>query len=265
MDNKTVIKNRAARSATDATQILDRRFSKHEGELRDTAYEKSFSFSKTEIHKLSPQEEFHFLSLAHVRQYGKEPRCEGRNSNALFRQIQEMSQEHGTLVWLRQSFPQLDHLDLLWSEGRRLAVAQTKRVMYGYLAIYGKRVKSFVVVIQRDAFGRVHIHAVTHLSGLSQRFQAMLRDAPSGKDGGTMLTSELHGVIVGESDDDREAIAKYMSKFHDERITLPSDDPMHLQLLDEVAQRMIYGEDDSRIKLIWRLPHNWRPGMKPPT
>lgn len=265
MDSKTVVKERASAPVTDATRILDRKLSKREGDLGDAVSRNSVRFTKTQIYQLGPQDEEIFPALAQVRRHGKEPRCEGRNSQALFQEIQTMSQDHGRLVWLRLSFPQLDHHDLLWSEGRKAVVARSKRVVYSFLSVYGKQVKRLVMVIQRDKVGRIHGHAITHLDGMSSRLQALLEAASTGTGGGTMLSAELHGVILGESDTDRESVSKYMSKFHDERINLPSDDPLHLQLLDEVAQRMICGEDDAKVKLIWRLPYNWRPGMKPPT
>lgn len=118
------------------------------------------------------------------------------------------------------------------------------------------------MVIERDEHGAVHHHALTYLSGLCAAYRAALLAAPTGKGGGTYLEDNLHGVIVGHTPSDRTTLAHSLCKFPDARCKLPPTHPDHLAMLDEISERMICGEDDRDVKLVWRFPQDWKPGRR---
>lgn len=163
---------------------------------------------------------------------------------------------------MRLLHPELDALSIVSAEGRLSMVHGSKVAIYKWASVHAKSVKTLACVLHRDEYGRTHSHFVMPLGGLSKRLQHDLWTAPHGRNGGLCLTPEMHGVVIGDSDNDLEAIACYLSKYPAERSKLPQDDPGWLGLADEIAENMQYGEG-RKVKLTWRLPLRWRPGMKP--
>ena len=260
-----ITETRAAKGKTQAGEILDRRLSRREGQLRDEATSSNLRYIPPPQHHLNVEEEILYPALAQIRRYGDNPRTNARRATTLICELKSMRAEHGPLVLLTPKFPSADHHSLIWAEGRHAVVLRSKQVMYNWFGMYAKHVQQFVLAIARDEFGHTHGHGVLHLSALCQRFRTDLLSAPCGAEGGTHLMERLHGVIIGDSDADIDGIACYMSKYPDARNTLLPGHSDHLALLDELAERMIYGKDDTPVKLIWRMPKGWKPGDKPRT
>jgi len=192
---------------------------------------------------------------------GGRVRIDGRPADPLIAKIKRMRQ-HGRLVFMRLLHPEFDAYSLVSADGRRMVVSASKAAIYSWASVHARSVKALACVLQRDEYGRTHSHFVLPLTALSRCLQQNLWAAPHGRDGGLCLTPEMHGAVIGDSDDDLEAVACYMSKYPDERSKLPPDDPGWLALADEIAENMQYGEG-RKVSLTWDLPSRWRPGMKP--
>lgn len=203
-----------------------------------------------------------YPNYALARAHGARVRMDGRPAGPLIAKSKRMRRDHGRLVFMRLLHPELDAYSMVSAEGRCTVVSGSKAAIYSWASVHAKAAKALTCVLQRDEYGRTHSHFALPLAALSKRLQQDLWAAPHGRDGGLCLTPEMHGVVIGDSDDDLEAVACYMSKYPDERSKLPQDDPGWLALADEIAENTQYGEG-RKVSLTWDLPSRWRPGMKP--
>ncbi|BDP41037.1 hypothetical protein DAETH_10060 [Deinococcus aetherius] len=251
-------------------ELLHDRDLRYEGDRRDQQYKRAWTATGGHFPRralpdpLTPEQEFYFNALAQVRRYGGEPRCEPGRAVGFIRELDRMYREHGTLVLLTLRLLHLDGESLYWSGGREALVSGSKWAMTGLLSVKGKRIRSMLTVIERGLQDNTHQHSATHLSGLCASYQKALLEAPRGlgAGAGVELAPGLHGVIVGDTPQDRKALAQYIRKFPDARARLPTDDELHLEMLNEIAEHMICGGDDERVPLVWRFPRDWRPGRR---
>ncbi len=206
---------------------------------------------------LAEQYPYHTLAL----QSGVRIRMEGRPSGPLIAELIEMRRAHGPLVFVRLLLPELDGHSMVSAAGRRAVVQGSRNAIFRWASVSAKGTRALTCALQRDAYSYTHCHFVLPLNGLSKRLQDVVSAAPQGKDGGVLLGKEMHAVVIGDTSDDLEGVARYLCKYPDERSRSHPDDPEWLSLAEEIAENMQYGEGE-QVKLCWRRTSRWRPGRR---
>ena len=189
-------------------------------------------------------------------------RCSARNHQPAKAFMERVLESGNELVLLTQQIPHCEGLSLFHPEDKQIIRQASRATMYRFLSVYAQRTRALSVVIQKDKQGRIHNHCLVALSDLPQAMQRQLEGAKRGKGGGTMLIGlkELHGVIANTTDLDLERIAKYVSRFGDDRLNLHTFAADRLELLEELAicQQSKAPRNGSQIRLAWTLPRQWK-------
>lgn len=201
-------------------------------------------------------------ALEQAYRYGRGPRIEPRGLMPTLKYMYDMRTEHGTLVFLTLMQPDADRFSLFTAEGRTGLVSESRADFGAFLSVRGKGCQALTAAIHRGKlWGITHTHAVVHLSALSRPLQSMLLVAPAGPGGGTYLTTgthgeaEVHGVIMGDEQEDMERVAAYLCAFPDGRAKLDVNNDQHMDMLEEIAQA-----EKNTVKLAYRLQKGWKPG-----
>lgn len=195
------------------------------------------------------------LELA--RESGVRIRFEGKPYAPLREELADMQAKHGALVLVTMLHPELDECSTITSDGRRALVCGSKTAWYKWLRVHARHCARFVCQPQRDEYGRTHSHALVPLMMLSKSYQSLIAAAPTGRGGGLLLPRNIHAVRLGVTANDHEGVARYLSRFMDDRSMLPRHTQEWLELAEEVAENMHYS-DGERVNVCWRLPPRWK-------
>ncbi|WP_194165427.1 hypothetical protein, partial [Deinococcus terrestris] len=169
--------------------------------------------------------------------------------HARLRHLNGMYDAYGPLVMLRLSLPALDAYPLYskdMSTRSRAAVLSVMRDLSGKHTVYTSDV-------QRGEQGQLqagtHAHPVTPLILLPDDYRDRLQAAPHGSGGGTELPRHAaHGVVILPTADDREAVARYVTRHPDGRLDNPNS-PVYLQALEDELRRL--AQKNQPVKLGW--------------
>lgn len=170
-----------------------------------------------------------------------------RSSAARKRHLNLLSDTYGPLVFLRLAFPELDDLPLYSKEMSVQARKVVDRRMLALTSSYAP----YTVNLQRGYEGLTHSHTGIPLVFLYEPYQTDIFNAPHGKGGGIDLWDVAgHGVVIGDSDADRERVAVYMARHPDAR-TFPGN-PDLLSYLDGLEAELAHKADKTnRVRLAW--------------
>lgn len=228
-----IAKSRAGRKGTPATAILDRRFSAHEADRRDQQFARSMLARQRRQLVLMLDEALTSPTLArHLKHHRELPDMRLKWKPRLKR-IEALHAAYGPLVLLTVLHPGLLHLDV-YSE----ALAKKCR-SHAVLALKGVTLTrlGYEALQQRGGkFDGDHTHFVLPLSCLRPKFREQVSAAPHGPKGGCMLHSGAHAVIMGDSAEDREKVAKYLSRPRDQRLDLKTPRPDRLAGYEDLLQ-----------------------------
>lgn len=222
-----------------------------EADLSDFSYRKALAAKQLDRRlELTPdQREQHPLVRDWTDTHDGYPPPVTRHFNARLRHLKAMHATHGPLVLLRLSLPALDAYPLYsrdMSNASRAAVLEVMRDLSG-------KHHSYTADVQRGAAGHAqtgtHVHAGTPLALLPDDYRDRLWNAPHGLGGGIELPRHAaHGVVILPTEDDLEAVARYVTRHPDARLD-NRDGPTYLQALEDELARL--ARKDPVVKLGW--------------
>lgn len=247
-------------------------------QLRDRAvlyeYEKASTSKRSKwtkpssvyVPQLDEAQRVLYPGLVPCLEHHLEFRCPARSHEPLKRFMERVLKGGDELVLLTQQIDRCEGLSLFKPDDKRIIRQASRATVYQFLSVYAQRTQALSVVIQKDSEGRVHHHGLTTLSTLPKAMQQQLEEVSRGPGGGTVLNNlgELHGVIANKQPLDLERIARYLSRFPDDRLDLHPLADGHLQLLEELASRQLSKvlEKHSQVRLAWECPRQWKTVLK---
>ncbi|AZI45368.1 hypothetical protein EHF33_20880 (plasmid) [Deinococcus psychrotolerans] len=248
MTSSKVIKARAQRKPTSATRILDSRLSAHEGKRRDEQAARARQSKNRWLAPTAVQEE----TLPHLCHYlmthgGWLPSVPRGNPQARVKRLEAMYSAHGPLVLLTTELHSLNCLGLqtvaLARRGKSRTMTMLKKLTVSACP--------FDAVLQRGGFFEgTHSHVVLPLSFFNAEAQALLLAAPRGSGGGCQLKSGVHGVVIGDTSQDRQRVAGYLNRHPDGRLYLPLHRSECLAAYEELLLRR-KRKVRSKVRLAW--------------
>jgi hypothetical protein len=187
------------------------------------------------------------LVQGHVTRHGVLPSVTRSKSKMVgrIRRAEWLFSEHGELVFLRLSLPDLDGLPLRSEATRQRARELVAARLKGYAPGLG----AHDVAVQRGKHGGTHAHVLLPLAALAPLLRRAAAKAPAGCGGGVEPFAGVHVVRVGDSPEDRAAVAVYMGKDPDGRFGL--EDPSHPDYLAALEDLLAYRARGERVQLSW--------------
>lgn len=169
------------------------------------------------------------------------------------RRAHAMHLHGGELAFVRLSLPTLDGLPLRSSA----TVAQARELFQARLKGLAPDADAYNVALQRGGHGGIHLHILLPLRFLTTYPRRRARGAPAGVGGGVSFGDDIHIVRVGETEQDRAAVAAYMAREPDGRLDPKNmGSPVYLAAIEELLQHRETGEES---QLTWyKLPRAWR-------
>lgn len=247
MDSHSITRRRESRPKTAATNILDRRLSAREGQLRDQQH--AHNMARQQKHQATPKDE-HLAQLPllveYRNRYGQSPSV-ARSAKARASRILRLEKMHGAygpLVMVRISLPELDMLPLKSPDLVRAARAAMKLELRRIGV--GARSFPYEVAIQRGIQGGTHAHIILPLACLTPVLRLMADRAAHGKGGGVEF-GHRHLVVLGDEETDRQAVGSYLGRDPDARFDLPGDSLDYLLALEDMLMRRARGERSPRL------------------
>lgn len=223
-----------------AQQDLRTRAVLHEGKLRDRQSKRS------KERRIDPPP-CELETRPHLAQYleanGNNPPDTRRGAADRTRHLHVMFEQRGSLVFLRLTLKALDEYELHAPELPRLVRDILDDKLWSLL----ENDAPYTVDVHRGAEGITHAHLVTPLACFLSYYRQLIDAAPHGIGGGVELPfSAAHGVVMGDTVQDREAVAAYVRCHPDGRLK-EHGTPAYLDALEDELMRKQAGQRMGRL------------------
>lgn len=177
---------------------------------------------------------------AHLESHNNYPPNTARSSAAAVKVIHGMHAQHGLLVFMRFSVPDLNRYELHDAELTKGAKKALKQCFKPLLE-KGQRVPYLAAFQQGQGQDNAHIHAVLPLAALKGPYQERLDRAPHGAGGGIEIAElAAHGVVIKPTKRDFERVGAYIRRHPDARLQHPHTFG-YLEALEDEAERKALG------------------------